>query len=76
MALCEEGDEVAVTLDNLRSYVHAYVDCILSTSVEKQVRLLAIAYSMCSRCVMAHLTNLQGGVIPSVPFSWETAREG
>lgn len=43
MALCEDGDEVAVTLDNLRGYVQAYVDCILSTSVEKQVGLLVPA---------------------------------
>lgn len=37
MALCENGDEVAVTGDNLREYVQAYVEAILSTSVEKQV---------------------------------------
>lgn len=37
MVLCENGDDVAVSVDNLREYVQAYVDCILSTSVEKQV---------------------------------------
>ncbi len=36
-ALCEDGDDVAVTADNRREYVDAYVDCILNTSVEKQV---------------------------------------
>lgn len=36
-ALCEDGDDVAVTADNRREYVEAYVDCILSSSVEKQV---------------------------------------
>ena len=40
MVLCENGDDVAVTVDNLREYVQAYVDCILSTSVEKQVGVL------------------------------------
>ena len=40
MALCEDGDEVAVTINNLREYVQAYADCILRTSVEKQVGLL------------------------------------
>ena len=41
MALCEDGDDVAVTVNNLREYVQAYADCILRTSVEKQVRPLA-----------------------------------
>ncbi len=36
MALCEDGDDVAVTVNNLREYVQAYADCILRTSVEKQ----------------------------------------
>jgi len=36
-ALCEDGDDVAVTADNRREYVEAYVDCILNSSVEKQV---------------------------------------
>ncbi len=35
--LCEDGDDVAVTADNRREYVDAYVACILNTSVEKQV---------------------------------------
>ena len=39
MALCEDGDDVAVTVNNLREYVQAYVDCMLRTSVEKQVGL-------------------------------------
>lgn len=37
--LCESGDEVPVTAVNLREYVQAYVDCMLNTSVEKQVCL-------------------------------------
>ena len=41
MALCEDGDDVAVTVNNLREYVQAYADCILRTSVEKQVCSLA-----------------------------------
>jgi hypothetical protein len=39
MVLCESGDEVPVTAVNLREYVQAYVDCILNTSIEKQVCL-------------------------------------
>lgn len=35
--LCDDGDDVAVTADNRREYVDAYVNCILNTSIEKQV---------------------------------------
>ena len=35
--LIENGDEVAVTMDNMREYAQAHVDCILNTSIEKQV---------------------------------------
>jgi hypothetical protein len=38
MPLCEDGEDVAVTADNRREYVDAYVKCILNTSIEKQVR--------------------------------------
>ena len=34
--LIENGDEVAVTIDNMREYAQAHVDCILNTSIEKQ----------------------------------------
>ncbi len=40
--LCNDGDDVAVTADNRREYVDAYVDCILNTSIEKQVRMLCL----------------------------------
>lgn len=44
MALCEDGDDVAVTANNLREYVQAYADCILRTSVEKQVGLCEVHF--------------------------------
>ena len=37
VALLDEGDAIAVTEDNRREYVEAYVDCILNASIEKQV---------------------------------------
>ena len=37
VALLEEGDAIAVTEDNRREFVEAYVDCILNASIEKQV---------------------------------------
>lgn len=35
--LCQDGEDVAVTADNRREYVEAYADCILNSSIEKQV---------------------------------------
>ncbi|EIE25572.1 HECT-domain-containing protein [Coccomyxa subellipsoidea C-169] len=44
--LCDDGDDVAVTADNRREYVDAYVDCILNTSIEKQFEAFARGFMM------------------------------
>ena len=59
--LCEDGDDVAVTADNRREYVDAYVDCILNTSVEKQVAFpltCSDAPGVPHLCVLTHLRGV------------------
>ena len=37
VALVEDGADIPVTEDNRRDYVEAYVDCLLNSSIERQV---------------------------------------
>ncbi len=56
VALVEEGAEVAVTEDNRREYVEAYVDCVLNASIERQARRqqLPLAPSLLEEWVLPH----------------------